>query len=639
MKNFCLFHPVWLLAIATAYLSSCAVIPRCPNQLLPILDTRINASAGSEDDYLSTTAYTACHVSISNYAKFLGGYNFPGGVQVEIRNTSSGSLLFSPTNSGAGSASIFVTLPQDGSVVDFFTKGTVTSTVDKTSIIEIATAGATCNEVVLTRKATMVPSGTPPIVASASSKVLEIQIGSVSNLDDYVTWAPTYCTVKWDNPGSATATLAVRLQNMTGTNRLAFADSNLAGGNTAKAATLNLTLPGNGSWVKFYLAGNYPNSSVTDKDAVIEVVDVSSGALVTREGLMVRIRKNVNTLTADERDRYLQALKKIDLTYNSYIEFVQTHARDNTGSGGSYLGYRQAHRGSAFLPWHRAFVLHLERLLQSADPSVALHYWKFDDNAPNMFTQDFMGTNNTGASNMAVLSATNPIVSWTLPGEGVATGIQRKTPYGDGGHPATATETATLALGGTGFVFSSFRLMENQAHDPAHFLSGANSWIGPQPSLAVRDPMFFFLHCNVDRLWAKWQWVGNRNNNADVNAYDLLGSVVTPATGVASANWTLDINGQVVTNRTLGQYAEDSMWPWDNVTTAYSTVAQTNAALANTSGRPNIAIITPFPIVLGAILPGSKPQVRHVIDYLGINSTTSPGASLGFCYDDFFPFP
>jgi len=256
-----------------------------------------------------------------------------------------------------------------------------------------------------------------------------------------------------------------------------------------------------------------------------------------------------------------------------------------------------------------------------------------------MFTQDFMGTNNTGASNMAVLSATNPIVSWTLPGEGVATGIQRKTPYGDGGHPGTATEMATLALGGAGFTFSSFRFMENQAHDPAHFLSGANSWIGPQPSLAVRDPMFFFLHCNVDRLWAKWQWAGNRNNNADVNAYDLLGSVVTPAVGVASPGWALDINGQVITNRTLGQYAEDSMWPWDNVTTTYTTTAQSNAALANTSGRPNIAIITPFPIVLGAILPGNKPQVRHLIDYLGITNPSSPGASFGFCYDDFFPFP
>ena len=52
--------------------------------------------------------------------------------------------------------------------------------------------------------------------------------------------------------------------------------------------------------------------------------------------------------------------------------------------------------------------------------------------------------------------------------------------------------------------------------------------------------------------------------------------------------FTQNMFGQITANRTLGQYADDSMWPWDNVLNGTGTAA-----------RPDIAILTPFPIVLG----------------------------------------
>lgn len=662
MKKTNSFNLNFILVVIILWASGCAVIPRCPTQLLPVIETQINYSPGSEDDYLTTGGFTACHARISNFSKFNGGFNFPGGVQIEIRNIlPSTGLLFSTTGMDAGSTSIFVTLPQNGDFFHFFTKGTVTSTVDKTAIIEIATAGATCGEVVLTRKATMVPAGSPPIVVSGSSKIVQLEVGSVSHLDDYIAWAPTSCRIKWLNPGSSTATLNVRLQNMPATDRLRFAANTLPAGNTATNSLLNITLNGDGSWVNFYIAGNFGTASLAtaslkDKDAVIEVIDLSTSALLSREALMVRIRKNANSLPTPERDKYLQALKKLDLTYDDYIEFVQTHARDNTGIGGSTISWRQAHRGSGFLPWHRAYILHLERLLQAADPSVALHYWKFDVNAPNIFTQDFMGANNTNpATDMVLLSAGNPIVTWTLPGESIpTTGIQRRTPYGNGGHPAVNLDVATLALGGTvaatssfgdhlsgGSTVPGFKSMERNPHDPAHALSGSTSWIGPNPALAVRDPLFFFLHSNVDRLWAKWQWMRDRYTITDVRSYDLQGSHATPAAGVPAPVWTVvcptPTTCQVTENRTLGQYADDTMWPWDNVLSSYNTNAQITATMNSTSGRPNISVLTPLPMVLGAILPGDKPRVNSMIDYLG-KTGTSPGFNFGFGYDDFFPY-
>jgi hypothetical protein len=52
----------------------------------------------------------------------------------------------------------------------------------------------------------------------------------------------------------------------------------------------------------------------------------------------------------------------------------------------------EAHGAPGFLPWHRAYLLDLERELQNIDPSVALPYWRFDQAAPNLFVKEFIGT-------------------------------------------------------------------------------------------------------------------------------------------------------------------------------------------------------------------------------------------------------
>ena len=126
----------------------------------------------------------------------------------------------------------------------------------------------------------------------------------------------------------------------------------------------------------------------------------------------------------------------------------------------------------------------------------------------------------------------------------------------------------------------------------------------------------------------------------DIKTYHLQGSVTAPAAGVPAAAWTVIVvnnQGQVSENRTFGHYGEDTMWPWDNVLSTYSTPAQTNATMNNTSGRPNNSLLHPLPIVLGGILPGSTPKVNNMIDYIG-KAATGPGVSFGFGYDDFFPY-
>ena len=67
---------------------------------------------------------------------------------------------------------------------------------------------------------------------------------------------------------------------------------------------------------------------------------------------------------------------------------------------GAYQSYRdmhtddtndEAHSRDAFLPWHRAYLLDLERELQAIDPSVTVPYWRFDQPAPRVFSRYLHG--------------------------------------------------------------------------------------------------------------------------------------------------------------------------------------------------------------------------------------------------------
>jgi tyrosinase len=347
-------------------------------------------------------------------------------------------------------------------------------------------------------------------------------------------------------------------------------------------------LPNNGAWVAFYVAGKFGSPSLRDKDAVIEVKENrpgGDGIVVARKALMVRIRKNANLLTLDERTRFLTAVAALNMTVGDYFPFQDIHA----------VAGQEAHGGPAFLPWHRAFILRLERELQAIDPSVALPYWRFDQPAPNLFHEDLMG--GPAAGGYATFAFTNPLSTWVIGG---LPGVLRSPNFPPAGTPAGInSETATLSLGGAGNLYASFRAMEGNPHGTAHVTAGAlGSWLGSVPT-AVRDPLFFLLHCNVDRLWAKWQWTYNRYDVTSSASYDPLGSF--PGSGFPS----------------VGQYLMDTMWPWNQVTTP---------------PRPSTAPGGAFPQTVGRVgFPPSQPRPSHMIDY---ESNTGNSSALGFGYDD-----
>jgi tyrosinase len=307
------------------------------------------------------------------------------------------------------------------------------------------------------------------------------------------------------------------------------------------------------------------------------VRDKTTGAVLTAHPTMVRIRKNANALTTAERDRFLRALATLNGSGRGrYTDFRDMHVAGPPD--------REAHGGAGFLPWHRTYLLDFERELQAIDGEVSLPYWRFDQAAPNVFTRAFMGV--PGVQDRVQFTATNPLRAWVaanLPG------VERGPGVGPQTVPTVRTEQETLALGGSPVAaFTPFAAMQGNPHGRAHMahLRGVIT----DPGTAPQDPLFFLLHCNVDRLWAKWQW-----------AFRLHDPQVTRSFAPAS---TLP-----------GHRLGDRLWPWSGP------LAPPRPTTAPGGGLRSSPMTT---------APGANPRIRDAIDYLG---TVTP-ADLAFAYDD-----
>lgn len=404
---------------------------------------------------------------------------------------------------------------------------------------------------------------------------IEIQINdSVSPTARFVAWAPSPCRVRITDPsGVVTPTAAVTIRGRSLANGGAVRFSTNPAG--PFSASLTLQVPRTGGSVRFFTAGVFGRPSTRAEDVIIE--GRFNNTLVGSVPVMVRIRKNANALTPAERDRFVSAFAQLNNQgLGRFSDFRDMHTS---------VSSPQAHGQPGFLPWHRAYILDLERELQAIDASVALPYWRFDQASPNIFTLDFLGVSN--ANGTVQFSAGNPLRFWRTDG---VQGINRRPFFNTAtAPPGVRTEAQTLALGGAGNLYRLFRSMEGNPHGSAHVSFGG--LISSIPT-AARDPLFFLLHCNVDRLWAKWQRQFGRFDFNTAASYDTTGPFP------------------------VGHNLADTMWPWNGVTGGTRPPTAPGGAMASSPAA-------------GA--PGPQPRVRSCLDYQGaINAV----ARMGFGYDD-----
>ena len=421
---------------------------------------------------------------------------------------------------------------------------------------------------------------------------VELQINnSTSPGARFVSWAPSPCRIRMTDPTGAIGPLVnVKITGVSvASGGVVVFRSGTAG---AFSSSLTVAVPRNGTSVPFFVAGRFGRPSVNNGDVKIEArvavpvvnpvpppfppLPPLTGTLVGSVRLMVRVRKNANTLTPGERDRFVAAFAQLNNQgAGRFADFRNMHVA---------VSSPQAHFNAGFLPWHRAYLLDLERELQAIDASVALPYWRFDQPAPNIFTGDFLGSSN--AMGTVQFSATNPLQFWTTDG---VQGINRQPFFNTAAAPpGLLNEAQTLALGGAGNLYASFRAMEGNPHGQAHVsFDGSISQI----PTAAKDPLFFLLHCNVDRLWAKWQRLNGRFDPALASSYDTPG-------------------------RPPGHNLVDTMWPWNGIITPPRPPTAPGGAMA---ASPCVSA------------PGSQPLVQSSLDYQG---SVSAASREGFDYDD-----
>lgn len=512
--------------------------------------------------------------------------------------------------------------------------------------------------------AKLTPPAQPALAAAApapAAPAIEIQIrDTATGDDDYIAWEPTAARIRQNLAAAPTSDLAVVLTNDPAqpipTGRDLPLDGDVvfsaaaAPGAAPAQASLALTLPKDGSWVPFVVAGKFPQASTQDKDAVIQVHRATSdGPVVQTQALMVRVRKDHRKLTDHERLRFLEALDYLNRKAigpdgeSRYMYFVRLHQAAAVGlnfgtsdlPGVDYYWPDLAHKGPGFIAWHRAFLLEFEREIQKTFPDVALPYWVMPE--PSLlFAEDFMGANDIVSSSSptpmaARFAPDNPLYGWTADiddarDEPVQRFAVTRTP--GPGVPPFATDATLFKLttysrypNRGGFVDS----MESNPHNIGH------NWVGPwmqNCQTSPRDPIFWVFHTGFDRQWAHWQYLYGRFNPTGAgDSYFPLGSFAKPQPEPAPGD--CDDTTSPNTCVPITHRVADTLWPWSQ---KFGKASTKKGSLPQASfAQP---VLHPFP---AAPAPGLWPQADahpltgDMVDYLGLTPGHLP---MGFGYDD-----
>ncbi len=211
---------------------------------------------------------------------------------------------------------------------------------------------------------------------------------------------------------------------------------------------------------------------------------------------LIRVRKNINNLSAKELTKFrgaMAAIQALPRSDNRSFEWVAAqHGCDQQHC---------PHHRPGFLTWHRAYINALEMNLRAVDPDVTHPYWDWSaadaDGLPKAYTDKTY-------VNAAGKRKPNPLRAYTF--ECPAGSPKATTSRNPGAKPRLAQlgEQARRSL-----ALNSFQAFQDTSVDAIqNSHDGLHGWVGGSMasiSFAAYDPIFYAHHANVDRIWAAWQ--------------------------------------------------------------------------------------------------------------------------------------
>ncbi|MFF8725513.1 tyrosinase family protein [Streptomyces sp. NPDC015171] len=237
---------------------------------------------------------------------------------------------------------------------------------------------------------------------------------------------------------------------------------------------------------------------------------------------MAYTRKNVRALKRGERRRFVDALLEVKRR-GEYDEFVRTHIAHYAPDGEHQL--RSAHMAPSFLPWHRKFLLELERALRRVDGSVTVPYWDWTrDRAIDAlpWTDDLLGGNGRRSDRQVM---NGPFAyregRWKIT-DGVTEVPYLTRDLGRARHPVRLSTARDLESALADPVYDSppwdstvtrgFRnKLEGWGTGPGRSAwrnhNRVHQWVGGVMvgGASVNDPAFWLVHAFVDLQWTRWQ--------------------------------------------------------------------------------------------------------------------------------------
>lgn len=219
------------------------------------------------------------------------------------------------------------------------------------------------------------------------------------------------------------------------------------------------------------------------------------------------IRRNIALVSDAERTRFMNAIVQMD-TSKFFADGVSYWDKQEDIHKNGHQSGLAVHGGIEFLGWHRSLINHFEDLLREVDPSLSLHYWDWTTDprvAPAggaaLFTNAFMD-NASGDVSHILNNFESTEDAETGNGH---TKVWRQV----GANQANGDGTPNISPDNTLINATDFNTLADTAHLGNFGAHGeAHTFIGGTISDAhysFHDPFVFLLHCNLDRLWAKWQ--------------------------------------------------------------------------------------------------------------------------------------
>ncbi len=202
-------------------------------------------------------------------------------------------------------------------------------------------------------------------------------------------------------------------------------------------------------------------------------------ALAQTDGAPLRVRRDVAKLAPNDPD--LRALARAMRLMNARADGLSWQTQIDIHA--TYWGQHGTWR---FLPWHRCQIYWFERIVAqlSGKPDFAMPYWDWQV---------------TGRLAPVFLDPSSPFYHAPRNPNLASFDFVRSREQLWGGDWANVFQGSFNSF--AGFVGDS-GAVETSGHSYVHVMVGGDMG---DPATAPRDPLFFFHHANIDRVWAAWQ--------------------------------------------------------------------------------------------------------------------------------------